>query len=90
MGADGQAFSIVIPEEEYVIRDIEDSVSVRMRPVYLDESKFDTPSFKNIEHTSRPQRPGEFHQQRFNRNSGQRRQNSYSGKNRHSRSNGNY
>ena len=90
MGADGQAFSIVIPEEEYIIRDIEDSVSVRMRPVYLDESKFDTPAFKNIEHGSRPQRQGDFHQQRFNRNSGQRRSNSYSNKNRHSRSNGNF
>ncbi|EQD52500.1 DEAD/DEAH box helicase domain protein [mine drainage metagenome] len=41
MGADGVAFSIVAPEEQYVIREIENSVSIRMKPVYLDESKFD-------------------------------------------------
>ncbi len=42
MGADGSAFSIIIPEEEYIIREIENKVSIRMRPVYLSEEKFES------------------------------------------------
>jgi ATP-dependent RNA helicase DeaD len=55
MGADGVAFSIVVPEEEYVIREIENSVSVRMKPVYLDESKFDDAAL-GLKGNNRPER----------------------------------
>ena len=55
MGADGVAFSIVVPEEEYVIREIENSVSVRMKPVYLDESKFDDAAL-GLRGNNRPER----------------------------------